>query len=1023
MNLISLSIRRPVFAWIVMSALIIFGAISFNRLGVSQMPDVDFPVLSISVSYDGASPEVVEAEILDPIEQALLSIEGIEEMRASARQGSGNVTLTFDINRNVDVALQEVQTAVSQVRLPEDVDPPVIRKRNPEESPIMFIAVTTEKPLRETLQWTENYLLDQFRFIPGIGEVDVGGFSSRNLRVWPDLEKLKRADLTVVDILDTIQSQHLESAAGQFADDKKEYRVRWLGEATTAQEVGNIRILRRGGQLIQDRTYKLSDVALIEDGLSDIRRRAKADGKEAITIAVRKQRGSNEVELSEKVRAQVEKLKSSLPKEYNLIVNIDFTESTKAVVDTTVYKLIGAAIVTILVCFLFLGSIQAAVNILFSIPTSIIGTLTILYFSGFTLNLFTLLALTLSISIVVDDAIMLLENIVRHYRMGKSAAQAAYDGSMEILPAATAATLAVVAVFLPVVFMSGITGKFFFQFGVTMSAAVMLSLLEAVTVTPMRAALFMKTANHESKFETYLENLFHKAAEMYQKVLHVTLSYAKTVVVVSTLLFVVSMFLVKFVKQEFVPQQDQNIIILSAQTPTGTSIDRTYEKALEIENIIKTNKYIDRFFVSVGSGFGGGGTNSISMPLYLKPRETRSETHLDIMKELRKELGAVKGVRISMRDNSSRGLTSGRQDPISFNLRGPNLNTLNEKSKEIIDRLEKEGMTAELDTDFKLGLPEFLIRPDREAMATKGVAIDSVARTLTATVAGVRSSQITSDGRRYDIRVKLPDDKVTDAKDIEKIEVRNSFGLRVPLSELVTTENNETYQSITRLNRQRAIGIYGQPAPGKGQGEVLTRAEQIAKEVLPEGYSFNLEGAAAGLTESFKSLTTALILGILVAYMILAVQFNSFIHPISILAALPFSVTGAMLILWGTNQSLNLFSYIGLVVLMGIAKKNSILLVEFTNHVRNEGEANILQALTKACPIRLRPILMTSVATIAAAIPLAVGDSIGQETRTPMGLVIIGGTIVSTVFTLFVVPSLYLLLSKLESTSRDEINT
>ena len=340
-----------------------------------------------------------------------------------------------------------------------------------------------------------------------------------------------------------------------------------------------------------------------------------------------------------------------------------------------------------------------------------------------------------------------------------------------------------------------------------------------------------------------------------------------------------------------------------------------------------------------------------------------------------------------------------------------------------MDRLDKEGLTAELDTDFKLGLPEFLIKPNREAMATKGVAIDAVAKTLTATVAGVRSSQITSDGRRYDIRVKLPDDRVTDAADIQKIEVRNSFGLRVPLSELVTTQNNETYQGITRLNRQRAIGVYGQPAPGHGQGEVLQRAEIIAKEILPEVYSFNLEGAAAGLTESFKSLTTALILGILVAYMILAVQFNSFIHPLSILAALPFSVTGAMLILWGTGQSLNLFSYIGLVVLMGIAKKNSILLVEFTNHVRHEGETNIIEALTKACPVRLRPILMTSVATVAAAIPLVVGDSIGQETRTPMGLVIMGGTIVSTVFTLFVVPSLYLLLSKLESHNKDEIKT
>ncbi|MFN3454607.1 MAG: efflux RND transporter permease subunit, partial [Pseudobdellovibrio sp.] len=886
MNLISISIRRPVFAWIVMAALIIFGAITFNKLGVSQMPDVDFPVLSISVSYDGAAPEVVEAEIIDPIEQALLSIEGIEEMRSSVRQGGGSVTLNFDINRNIDIALQEVQTAMSQVRLPDDVDPPVIRKRNPEESPIMFISVTTERPLRETLQWAENYLLDQFRFIPGIGEVDIGGFSSRNLRVWPDIKKLKAADLTVADVLDTLQSQHLEASAGQFTDNKKEYRVRWLGEATTPQEIENIRILKRGGQTIQDRVYRLKDVAQIEDGLSDIRRIARVDGKDAVTIAIKKQRGSNEVVLSEKVREQVNKLKDTLPEGYGIRVNIDFTESTKAVVDTTVHKLVIAAIVTILVCFFFLGSLQAAVNILFSIPTSIVGTFTILYFSGFTLNLFTLLALTLAISIVVDDAIMLLENIVRHYRMGKSPVQAAYDGSMEILPAATAATLAVVAVFLPVVFMSGITGKFFFQFGVTMSAAVLLSLLEAVTITPMRAAFFMKTSPKTSKFEHYLEDLFHKFSMNYQSVLQKTLKYSKTVIFASIVIFAVSMLLVTRVQKEFVPRQDQNIIILTGQTPTGTALEPTYKKALEVEAIIKKNQYITRHLLSVGGGPGASSVSGFYMPLYLTPREERNVTHLQIMNDLRKDLAQIKGVRISMRDNSSRGLTSGRQDPISFNIRGPNLDVLEEKSKLIIDKLNQEKLVSEIDTDFKLGLPEFLIRPNRDAMAAKGVSIDAVAKTLTATVAGVRQNQITSDGRRYDIRVKLPSDEVAKSSDISKIEVRNSFGLRVPLSELVSTEENETYQSITRLNRQRSIGVFGSPAPGKSQGEVLARAEAISKEVLPEQYSFNLEGAAAGLTESFKSLTTALLMGILVAYMILAIQFNSFIHPISILAAL-----------------------------------------------------------------------------------------------------------------------------------------
>jgi hydrophobe/amphiphile efflux-1 (HAE1) family protein len=1015
MNLIRLSIQRPVFAWILMSAMIIFGAICFNRLGVSQLPDVDFPVLSISVTYEGASPEVVEAELIDPIEEALLSIEGIEEMRSSVQQGSGSVTLNFDINRNVDVALQEVQTALSQVRMPEGVDAPVVRKRNPEESPIMILTITTERPLREALVWADDYLLDQFRFLPGIGEVDVAGFSSRNLRVWPDLRKLRAADMTVVDLLDALQSQHLESAAGQFSNGKKEFRVRWLGEATTPEEIGGIRILKRGGQIIQDRVYKIKDVAEIEDGLTDIRRIAKADGKQAVSIAVRKQRGGNEVELAKAVRAQVEKVRATLPEGYNVKVAIDFTESTKAVVDTTVHKLMVAALVTILVCFFFLGSVQAAVNILFSIPTSIVGTFMILYFSGFTLNLFTLLALTLAISIVVDDAIMLLENIVRHHRMGKTAAQAAYDGSMEILPAAVAATLAVVAVFIPVVFMSGVTGKFFHQFGITMSGAVLLSLVEAVTITPMRAALFMSGEKKPSRFEESLERLFHRLAEFYERLLALTLRFSKTVVAVSLVVFAASLLMISKVNKEFGPRQDQNIISLSAQTPTGTSLEATYEKAMEIENIIKQNPYVERYVISVGMGFGSSSVSGISIPLFLKPRENRDKGHLQIMNELRAQLKAIKGVRFAMRDNSSRGLTSGRQDPISFNIRGPNLETLKTKAAEIMDRLNKEGYTVDLDTDFKEGLPELLVRPNRVAMAEKGVSIESVARTLSATVAGLRQKQITSDGRRYDIRVKLKDGQVTSPQEIEGIEVRNNFGLRVPLSALVTYKEQETYQGITRLNRQRSVGIYGSPAPGKAQGQVLARAEAIAHEVLPEGYAFSLEGASAGLSDSFKSLGIALGMGIVVAYMILAIQFNSFVHPISILAALPFSVTGALLILWMSGQSLNLFSFIGLIVLMGIAKKNSILLVEFTNHVRHEGVKDVTQALRKACPVRLRPILMTSVATVVAAMPLIFGNSMGQETRTPMGLTIAGGTVVSTVFTLFVVPCLYKLLSVFES--------
>lgn len=1015
MNLIRLAIDRTVFAWILMSALIIFGAISLNRLGISQMPDVDFPILDISVSYEGAAPEVIESDIIDQMEQRLLSIEGLVEMRSTVRQGQGSIRLDFDINRDVDVALQEVQAALSQLRLPSEVDPPVIRKKNPEESPIMFVSLYADRPVREVILFMDNYFLDQLRFVRGVGEVSIGGFSERNVRIWPDPIKLKEADLTVLDLADALQSQHLETAAGQYTQEGRELRVRWMGEVSGIEEMRNIQILRRGGQVIQDKVYRLGDVAVIEDGLSDIRRLARVNGKEAVSASVRKQRGSNEVEVGRAIERKLKELEAHLPEGYHYRVNANFTKPTEAVVHTTYNKLITASVVTILVCLLFLGSWQAALNILFSIPTSIIGTFLVIYFSGFTLNLFTLLALTLAVSIVVDDAIMLLENIVRHYRMGKLPAQAAYDGAVEILPAATAASLAVVAVFLPVVFMDGIIGKFFYQFGVTMSAAVMLSLLEAVTITPMRAAALLGTAPKTSRFEHWLEVVSGRLASIYQGSLQRILRAPWLVVGITLAIFFGSMFLVPLVKQEFVPAQDQNFIFVSAQTPPGTSLETTRQKALALETIISAQSEVEGFLVSIGGGGGASEVNQMSFPVTLKDRKYRTKTHQQVMEDLRARFKEVKGVRVTMRDISARNLTSGRLNPLSFIMTGPDLGILEKKSAEFIKRLTDEGFAQEMDTDFRSGLPELLIRPNREKMAAQGVSIEAVARTLNVSVAGTRQSRYTAEAKRYDVRIKLPQEFVTSAKDIENIFVRNQFGNQVSLSRLVDIVESTSYQSITRVNRQRAIGIFGNTAGGYAQGQVVARAQTIAREILPEDYHLALEGASAGLNETFGSLGGALVMGIMVAYMILAIQFNSFVHPVTVLMSLPFSFTGVFLILWVTGISLNLFSFIGIIVLMGIAKKNAILLVEFTNQVRQSSPLiSVQQALINACPVRLRPVMMTSVATVAAALPLVFGNSIGQETRTPMGLTIIGGTVVSTFFTLFVVPCVYLLLSRLE---------
>lgn len=986
-----------------MSALIIFGAISVNKLGISQMPDVSFPVLNITLNYPGAAPEVIESSILDTVEQRLSAVEGVKEIRSVAQQGSASITLEFDISHNVDVALQEVQTAISQIRFPTGVDPAVVKKTNPEEEPILIISVYGDKSLDEMLRWTQNYFLDQIQFLPGVGEVSTGGFPDRNLRIWLDLNKLKKFELTVNDVVDSVRTQHLEGAAGQFTDGKQEVRVRYLGEGKTAQEVADFPIQRRGGQLIQDRIFHIKDVADVVDGLADIRRVARVDNKTAVMFRIKKQRGTNEVRVVDTVINKLNEIK--FPEGMKYRVNVNFTQSTKSTVDLTVEKLWVAGIITILVCFLFLGSVQSSINILFSIPTSILGTFIILYFAGFTLNLFTLLALTLSISIVVDDAIMILENIVRHHHMGKSPYQAALDGALEVLPAAAASTLAVLAVFLPVIFMDGVIGKFLFQFGVTMSAAVILSLLEAVTITPMRAAALLATESKLSKMELRLEHIFKILSDKYRDILKGCLQHKLKILSVSIGFFVISLFSLVKIKQEFVPAQDQNLIILSAQLKPGTALDETIRLVAPLQKMLNEIKEISGYMISMGPG-------SVFLPIALVDQSARNLSHTEVMNLIREKSKEFKGLRISMRDISARNLTTGRLNPIAFNLRGTDLKVLNTKAQEIIKILEDSKLGVDLDTDYRLGQKELSIIPNRDQLLKKGVSADAVSQILQVSIAGLRAGQYEVDGKKNDIQFKVKEDQIKTKEDVQKLFVRNNYGNLISLSEIVGVDNKQSLQSINRINRQRSVSVYGNIAKGQSQGAVLKKAEEISMQILPSGYTFNLEGAAAGFSSSFRNLFLVLLIGIVVAYMILAVQFNSFRDPISVLMSLPFSVTGAFLILWVTDSSLNLFSFIGLIVLMGIAKKNAIMLVEFATQVRYRQNLSYKEAILVACPVRLRPILMTSAATVMAALPLVIGSGIGYETRLPMGLVIIGGTIVSTAFTLFVIPLFYLVLNE-----------
>jgi HAE1 family hydrophobic/amphiphilic exporter-1 len=1012
MTLADLSIRRPVFAWMLMFGLIVFGAISFNRMGISMMPDVDFPILEVRVNWEGAAPDLIEAELVDRIEQAVIAVDGLKEVRSTIRQGQAGIELEFDLKRDVDAALQEVQAAISQVRLPLNVETPTIRKNSTESEPIMWLGLSGGQSLRELIDYVETFLLDQFQVIPGVGEVSLGGFSERNLRLWVDSERLRAHDLTILDLQNAIAEEHAELAGGIMENGPRETNVRTMGEAPTAEAVGEILITHRGGQPIYDSTIRVKDVARVEDGLNDIRRIARVSGEPGISLGIRKQRGSNEVEVGHAVKARVEELNKALPEGMRLQVNVDFTRFVEEAVKATEHELLLSGILTALICLLFLGSWSSGFNVMLSIPTSIVGSFTILYFCGFTLNTFTLLALALSIGIVVDDAIMVLENIVRHSRMGKGRVRAARDGAREITFAALAATVAVIAIFLPVAFMEGVIGRYFFQFGITITAAVALSLLEALTLTPMRLSQMLRSDARPSLFERGADAVFGAVARAYAATLRVALRVRWIVLILAAILFAASLRLGTKLPREFVPSQDQNFIRLSLQTPVGSSLALTDAKVAEVEAYLKSRPEVLRFFASIG---GQGGTpNQAFAGVTFVDKSERKLSQAELTAEFRRDLGRIADLRVAFQDLSTRGLTPRRSQPVEFNLRGADYEVLNAKAEAIMKRLEETGRVVDLDTNYRAGMPELRIIPDREAAAARGVTMDNIARTINAAVGGVREGKFTRDGRRYDVRLRLnPDERLTE-DDVRQIQVRTAFGELIPLADVVQLETVKTLQAVSRINRQRAISISANLTTGASQSDALADAERICREELPPGYTFTLEGGSKAFQESFANLWFALLLGIVVAYMVLASQFNSFVHPFTVLLALPFSVTGALAALVLAGLSLNLYSAIGLILLMGIVKKNSILLVEFTNTLREEQGLPVLEAILRAAPIRLRPILMTSVATIGAATPLALGIGPGAETRQPMAIAVIGGVLVSTLLTLVVVPCAYAVLSHLE---------
>lgn len=1021
MSLPEISIRKPVLAWMIMLALMLFGILSFFKIGVSQLPDVDFPMVNVNVTYEGAAPEVMELDIIDPIESAIMSVEGVKSISSSAKMGSASISVEFGLEKNIDVAVTEVQTKLNQAakRLPKDADPPTLSKVNPEDRPIMWLSVVSEKMSKKDLMaYVRDHLRDKIQTLPGVADVFLGGYVDPNLRVWVDSQKLNQYELTASDLINTIQTEHKESPSGYIEDEKQERNVRTLGEAKDIEEFKKLPIIRRGGA----HNFKpifLGDIAEVEEGLAEIRRISRVNGKPAVGIGVRKQRGANAVEIAKVVKAKIAELEKSLPLDLKLGVNFDMTKFIEESIHEILFTLVLSSLLTAIVCWLFLGSLGATINVIFAIPTSILGAFIFIKYFNFTLNTFTLLALSLSIGIVVDDAIMILENIYRHKEMGKDRLRASLEGANEIQFAALSATIAIMAIFIPVALMDGVIGKYFYQFGITISVAVALSYIEAVTLTPMRTSKFMEEEGHNTKVGQKIEQYFSILNQKYSSVLEIALNHKWKTIFFSLIFFVTTFFLVKFIPKEFVPAQDTSSFMMRIKTKDGSSLEFTDSKMKEVEAFLSTRKEVFKYFGSVG-GFGGGESNSAMLFVtLLSPKDRPIDSKLnkrlsqvELIEAFREHFKTFKGAKVFIQDTSQGGFSaSGRGFPVEFTVAGGNWQELARLSKLIMKDMEETGIFADVDTDFKSSVYEVQIFPDREKAKSRGVSVQEIGSTINALIGGVVVGKYSKDGHRFDVRLKMKDIAKERMEDLKKIRVRNTRGELVNLLDVVTVKELPGSQSINRKDRMRAISIFAGIAKGKSQAEALDKAKEIAKKHLPFGYNLIESGSSESFKQSFQSLIFALILGIIVAYMILGAQFNSFKDPVTVLMALPFSFSGAFIGLLIMKQSLNIYSMIGLILLMGIVKKNSILLVDFTNQLKHEGK-NTLEALKLACPQRLRPILMTTISTVAGAIPLAFSIGPGSEALSPMAVAVIGGSIVSTVLTLIVVPCIYLIFDR-----------
>jgi multidrug efflux pump len=1010
MKLSELSIQRPVFATVMSLAILLFGIIAFNRLPVREYPDVDPPIVSITTLYRGASPSVIETEITDILEEQLATLEGVKKISSSSREQGSSITVEFELNRDVDQAANDVRDRVSRIRgsLPREAEDPVIAKVDVNAQPIVWMALSSERHSNLELSEVADLILkERIQRLDGVGSVFLGGERRYAMRVWLDPPRMAAHGLTTKDVEAAIQRENAEIPGGRVEGLEREFAVRTRGDLASPEEFGAIIVAQTG-----DEPIRLRDVAQVEVGAEDDRTAVRYNGHPTIGLGIVKQSKASTIEVANRVRKALPALSALLPEGMRLEIAYDssvfISESVKEVAET----LLIATFLVILVILVFLKSFRATLIPTIAIPISIIGTFAVDYFLGFTINILTLLALVLAIGLVVDDAIVVLENVFRHMEMGKPRLRAAFDGSKEIGFAVLATTISLVAVFVPVAFLQGSVGRLFNEFGISVAVSVLISGFVALTLTPMLCSRMLKPLHGGSKGWTTrtFDAFFDWLDRTYDRSVRFALRHRMLVLLSAVVMIGLAGWVARLLPRELVPTEDRGIAFGIVMAPEGSTLEYTDRYMRQVEAILLNRPEHAGLFTATGLGFGGPGrvTNGFVF-LRLKPRHERKKTQQQIVQELFPQLLGIPGVLAFVINPPSLG-GSFSSSQVQYVLQAQSYDDLARARETMMAEATKLGYLINLDSDLRLNTPQLDITIDRERAAGLGVSVTDIGTTLETFLGGRVVTEFKRGSKQYDVIAQLkPSDRAT-PEAIDGIYIRGSHGL-VQLANVVNVKETVAPKELNHFNRVRAVTISANLAPGVTLGKALDDMDRIAATSLSRDIKTDLDGQSREFRESSNSLYFLFLLAVVFIYLVLAAQFESFIHPLTILFAVPLAVVGALISLFVFKQTLNIYSQIGLIMLIGLVTKNSILIVEYANQLRSRG-LPVIEAVAEAAKIRLRPILMTSFSTIFGILPIAIGLGAGGEARMPLGISVVGGMVFSTFLTLMLVPVVYTLLAR-----------